>query len=285
MEAICQTGAEFIPTGGPLGAEVRGVDLAQEQPGEIVFSILRAFAQYQVLIFRGQELDLERHLEVAQWFGPLYVPDPDKQLCEHGTAPVSIISNVVEGGFLGHGELSCHSDLPYLPVPVMGSALFAIEIPPSGGETSWSNLYQAYDALNEGIKTEIADVKVCAVNPMFGRTHQPSVGGRSQHYADYTIPTFPHPLVRTHPETGRRSLFVSYASFELMGLDDPDRSRELLEQLQAHVDQDCWYYTHRWRVGDLVIWDNRCTNHKRRRFDSSQRRVMRRVVIAGTVPF
>jgi taurine dioxygenase len=282
---VNRTGLEFIPTGGPLGAEVRGLDLAQEQPGDIVFRILKAFAQYQVLIFREQKLDLERQLEIAEWFAPRYVPPADKPLCEHGTAPVSMVSNVMEGGVLGFGELSCHSDLPYLPLPVLGSALYAIEVPPRGGETSWSNLYQAYDALNELTKAGIKDVKVCAINPMVGRIIQRNVSGDNQHYSDYSLPTFPHPLVRTHPETGRESLFVSYASFELIGLEDPERSRHLLQQLQAHVDQDCWYYTHRWQVGDLVIWDNRCTNHKRRAFDPSQRRVMRRVVMAGTIPF
>jgi taurine dioxygenase len=281
---MMQTHVEFVPTGGPLGAEVRGVNLSQEQPGDVVFSILRAFSQHQVLIFRQQTLDLERQLKVTEWFGPRYMPPQDELLTEHGTAPVSIVSNVAEGGVLGHGELSCHSDLPYLPVPVLGSALYAIEVPSSGGETSWSNLYEAYGALDDGTKAEIANVKVCAINPMVGRMHNVS-GGSGHRYTPYRIPTFPHPLVRTHPETGRKSLFVSYASYELIGLDDPDRAQELLARLQAHVDQDRWYYTHRWRPGDLVIWDNRCTNHKRTAFNPSDRRVMRRVVMAGTVPF
>jgi len=281
--AINRSSIDFIETGGPLGAEVRGVDLAQEQPGDVVFRILKAFAQYQVLIFREQGLDLERQLEVAEWFGPRYVPPADTPLCEHDTAPVSMVSNVIEGGILGNGELSCHSDLPYLPLPVLGSALYAVEVPARGGETSWSNLYKAYDALDELTKAEIVDMKVCAINPMVGQIYQRNAN--HQYYNDYRSPTFPHPLVRTHPETGRKSLFVSYASYDLMGLDDPERSRSVLQQLQAHVDQDCWYYTHRWQAGDLVIWDNRCTNHKRRAFDPSQRRVMRRVVMAGTLPF
>lgn len=274
---------EIVPTGGPVGAEVVGVNLSQEQPGDVVFRLLRAFADHQVLIFRDQNLDLEQQLEVAEWFGPRYVPDPDNPLCEPGTAPVSMVSNL-EGGFHGHGELSCHSDMPYVPLPVLGSALYAIDVPSQGGDTSWSNLYEAYDALDHAIKAEIANVKVCAINPMSGLL-QPRANGGRQSYRDFTFPTFPHPLVRTHPETGRKSLFVSYASSELIGLDDPGRAAKLLAELQAHVDEERWYYTHRWRAGDLVIWDNRCTNHKRTAFDSSQRRVMRRVVMAGTIPF
>jgi taurine dioxygenase len=281
--SITQNRVEFVPSGGPLGAEVTGVDLSLEQPGEVVFSILRAFAQYQVLIFREQTLDLERQLTVAEWFGPRYVPPDGEPLSEHETA-VSIVSNVAEGGLHGHGDLSCHSDLPYLPIPVLGSALYAIEVPSSGGETSWSNLYQAYDAVDDGTKAEIANVKVCALNPMVGRMRGVDAASGDR-YTQYRIPTFPHPLVRTHPETGRKSLFVSYAAYELIGLDDPDQGPELLARLQAHVDQDRWYYTHRWRPGDLVIWDNRCTNHKRTAFDPSERRLMRRVVMAGTVPF
>src|SRR5688500_12722744 len=137
---MMQNRVEFVPTGGPLGAEVTGVDLSVEQPGEVVFSILRAFAQYQVLIFRQQTLDLDRQLMVAEWFVPRYGPPDGEPLSENETA-VSIVSNVAEGGLHGHGDVSCHSDLPYLPIPVLGSALYAVEVPSSGGETSWSNLY------------------------------------------------------------------------------------------------------------------------------------------------
>jgi taurine dioxygenase len=273
---------DFIPTNGPLGAEVRGVDLSEEQPGDVVFSILRAFARYQVLIFRDQDLDLDRQLEVAEWFGPRYDPPRDQPLCEDATAPVSMVSNVVPNGILGYGELTCHSDLPYMPLPALGSALYALEVPSMGGDTSWSNLYQAYDDLDEQLKAKLPGLMVCAVNPMSGRLRR---GGTNHSYSDYDFPRFPHPVVRTHPETGRKSLFVSYTSFELIGLDDLDEARDLLHALQRHVDQDYLYYRHQWRAGDLVIWDNRCTNHKRTAFDASERRVMRRVVMAGTVPF
>lgn len=274
---------EFVPTGGPLGAEVRAVDLSDELSGDAVFAILQAFARYQVLIFRGQDLDLDRQLEVAEWFGPRYIPDRDEPMCEDAAAPVAIVSNVTPSGILGHGELGFHSDLPYIPLPVLGSALYASEVPSRGGDTHWANLYRAYDDLDEQTKVAIADLKVCAANPMSGQVRRSS--STAQFYSDYSFPTFPHPVVRTHPMTGKKSLFVSGTSFELIGLDDPDRSRELLERLQRHVDQDYLYYRHRWEVGDLVIWDNRCTNHKRDAFDAGERRVMRRVVMAGTVPF
>lgn len=277
-------GFEIVPTGGPVGAELRGLDLSEDPPGDTVFRILQAFAEHLVLIFRDQQLDLERQLEIAEWFGPRYLPDAEGQEDDHAAGPVATISNVAARGILGNGPLGCHSDLPYIAVPVMGSALYAIEVPPSGGETAWSNLYAAHDALDEALKAEIAGLSVCAINPKSGQLLRADGTGGMQ-YRDYELPVYPHPLVRTHPVTGRKSLFVSGTSFEVIGAESGDRARALLEELQDWVDQDRWYYTHSWRPGDLVIWDNRCTNHKRAAFAPEARRVMRRVVMAGTRPF
>lgn len=274
---------EIVPTGGPLGAEVRGLDLARDPPGACVYDVLRAFADHQVLIFRDQKLTAERQLEVAEWFGPRYVPPPDLPvLGDSSQPPVVPVSNVAEGGVLGSGPLGAHSDLQYMPLPLLGSMLYAVEVPDSGGETSWSNLYRAYEELDVGTRERLRDAKVWALNPYAGRYALRELGGPNQRYVERDVPRFPHPVFRTHPETGRRSLYVSYLSAGLVGVDDEDGA--LLRRLQRHADQPHLYYTHRWRPGDVVVWDNRCTNHKRAAFDPGARRVMYRVQIAGSRP-
>ncbi len=277
---------EVVPTGGPLGAEVHGVDLARDQPGAVVYGILQAFADYQVLIFRDQDLTRERQLAVSEWFGPTYVPPADiPVLGDASQPPVVPVSNVVEGGVLGKGAIAPHSDLQYMPVPLLGAMLHAVEVPAEGGDTSWANLYMAYEELDAATKAQVADLQVWAFNPYAGRFAKLDVAGPNQKVTDAEVPRFHHPVVRTHPVTGRKVLYVSSLSLGLAGLPDPSQERAFLQQLRRHADQPHLYYTHRWRPGDVVVWDNRCTNHKRADFDATQRRVMYRTQIAGTRPF
>ena len=250
-----------VPTGGPLGAEVHGVDLAQDQPGDVVFAILQAFADHQVLIFRDQNLTHERQLEVADWFGPRYVAPEDIPVLGDASQPAVVpVSNVVEGGVLGDGELAHHSDLQYMPMPLLGAMLHAVEVPDDGGETSWSNLYQAYDELDADTKALIADQKVWAFNPYAGEFAKLGIGGENQKIAEQAPPRFYHPMVRTHPVTGRKSLYVSSISVGLDRMEDEQTARRLLGRLRSHVDQPHLYYTHTWSPGDVIVWDNRCTN-------------------------
>jgi taurine dioxygenase len=279
------TAVEIVPTGGPLGAEVLGVDLSVDPPGEVVYALLQAFAEHHVLLFRGQRLTPQRQLEVAEWFGPRYVPPRDIPVLGDESQPdVVPVSNVAPGGVLGDAELAAHSDLQYMPVPLLGSMLYAIEVPEEGGDTSWSNLFQAYDELDASTKRLVAGLSAWAFNPYAGPHAIRELGGPNQLYVDHEVPRFPHPVVRTHPTTGRRSLFVSYLTAGLVGLPE-DEGRELLRTLQRHVDQDHLYWTHHWAPGDVVVWDNRCTNHKRTAFPSTSRRVLHRVQIAGSRPF
>lgn len=276
---------EVVPTGGPLAAEIRGVDLAREQSGETIHAVLRAFEAHHVLIFRGQSLSKERLLEVSEWFGPRYVPPPDLPvLGGEDQPPVVPVSNVVEGGVLGSGPIAAHSDLAYMPVPLLGSMLHADEVPAEGGDTSWANLHQAYDELDAATRDEVAGLRVWAFNPYAGRHAVRGLAGPNQKYVAEEVPRFPHPLVRTHPVTGRRSLFVSYLSGGVLRPDGAALPDALLRRLQKHADQSHFYYTHRWRPGDVVVWDNRCTNHRRSGFGEA-RRVMYRVQIAGSRPF
>lgn len=275
---------QVVPTGGPLGAEVHGVDLAGELSGETVFAITEAFRRHHVLLFRGQDITSERQLEIAEWFGPRYVPPRDIPVLGDETQPPVVAVSNDPGGVLGDGELAAHSDLQYMPVPLLGSILVAEVIPPAGGDTSWSNLHLAYDALDTDLRSAIEGRRAWAFNPYAGSRAIRSLAGPNQRYVEEDVPPFFHPLVRIHPDTGRRSLYVSYLTAGIEGMDQTE-SRELLRALISHVDEDRFYWTHQWRPGDVVLWDNRCTNHKRTSIDPSDRRVLHRVQIAGTRPF
>lgn len=284
MTVATSTAMTIEPTGGPLGAEVRGVDLARPVPGDVVFAILEAFRRHHVLLFRDQELDDDRQLEIAEWFGPRYVPPADLPVLGDETQPPVVAVSNDPGGVLGDGELAAHSDLQYMPVPLLGSILHAKVIPPAGGDTSWSNLHLAHDELDDDLRSQVEGRRAWAFNPYAGRRAIRELAGPNQRYVEDEVEPFFHPLVRTHPDTGRRSLFVSWLTAGIEGLDD-DGSRALLRRLITHVDQDRFYWTHSWAPGDVVVWDNRCTNHKRTSFDPAHRRVLHRVQIAGTRPF
>ncbi len=282
------TSIEVVPTGAACGAEIRGVDLSREQPGDVIYRILDAFHAHQVLFFRDQALSEARQLEFAQWFGPLNRPPADiPVLGDADQPPIVPISNTAEGGMLGNRDLFPHSDMSYLPVPLLGAQMYAVTVPPSGGDTSFANLYQAYEDLDVETKALIADLKVWSYNPYTPRfaDRGAALGGANQKFVEEDLPVFPHPVVRTHPVTGRKSLYIGGLCEEIVGMDDPEAAQALLNRLLAHVDQEQYYYTHRWQPGDLVIWDNRCTNHKRTTWDNSESRLMYRVQIAGTIPF
>lgn len=275
----------IVPSGAPLAAEVKGLELSRDQPGETILQLIRAFEQHQVLVFRDQRLSNERQLEVSEWFGPRYAPPGDLPvLGDESQPPVVAISNFAEGGLLGDMELGAHSDLQFMPVPLLGAMLHAVEVPVHGGETSWSNLYQAYEELPAATRSEIAGLQVYAFNPYAGRGALRDLAGPNQKYMAGEAPPFYHPLVRTHPATGRKSLFCSQLSTAIAGW-DAEQSAALLKSLRAHVDQDHLYYHHKWRPGDVVLWDNRCTNHKRTAIKPGERRLLYRVQIAGSKPF
>ncbi len=276
---------QVVPTDGPLGAHVLGVDLARGLPEATVEWIVEAFERHHVILFPDQKLEHERLLEIAEWFGPVYVPKGDVPvLGSPSQAAVACVSNVAEGGVLGHRGIPPHSDLQYLPEPSLGTLLYAVEVPRRGGDTSWSNLGQAYEELDPATQLRIEGLKIEVQNPYAGAYAARTVGGPNQMYVEEDLPPSVHPLVRTHPATGRKSLFLGAFAGRIVGLDDPNEAAALLERLRWHVGRKHLYYRHRWRAGDLVVWDNRCTNHKRTAFRSSEARVMYRVQIAGTKP-
>jgi taurine dioxygenase len=280
----------ITPLDGPMGADVSGVDLSKDLSPAALGAIHKAWGEHLVLRFRGQKLNNEQLMNFSRLFGALdkrpihaeQVIDDDKP-----EMYINVISNVVEDGkaigSLGAGELSWHTDMSYMPVPPMASVLYGVEVPDAGGDTGFCNMYRAYDNLPADLKAQIAG-KLCIHD-----ASRNSGGALRQGFKEVTdpraAPGAAHPLVRTHPATGRNALFLGRRlGAYIKGMELAD-SEALLDRLweYATADDVCWWQ--QWRQGDLIMWDNRCTMHRRAEFQPTERRIMHRTQIAGDRPF
>jgi len=269
-------------SGAVLGASVEGVDLRALDAAAFT-TIHRAWLDNQVLLFPDQQLTDEDLVAFSRRFGDLDeapVQETGRRFVA-GHPEIYVVSNVVQDGVaigsLGSGEAVWHTDMSYLVNPPKASVLYALEVPPRGGDTSFCSMYAAWDELPDRLRhrVERARVKHDGTYNSGGYTRQ----GVTPTDDPRTSPGTFHPLVSVHPETGRRGLFLGrrrHAYIDGMSLED---SGALLDELWAEATHEPHTWTHRWRVGDLVLWDNRCTMHRRDAFDSSSRRVMHRTQI------
>lgn len=275
--------------GEALGAEVSGVDVSKPIAADTFAAIRKAWLDNLVLRFRGQKLTDPQMLKFSQLFGELDPPGPNPYgkpfLPQH--PEMNVISNVKEGGTpiggLGDGEAIWHSDMTYTDAPPSAALLYALELPAEGGDTYWANMYQAYEALPAETKKRIEGLKA-----IHDATYN-SAGDKRKGYDDVTdprrAPGARHGLVRTHPETGHKCLFLGRRrNSYIVGL-ELDESEALLDALWAHATQPRFVFRQQWKIGDLMIWDNRCTLHRRDSFDPSARRVMHRTQIKGDRPY
>jgi taurine dioxygenase len=275
---------DVIPTGAALGAEVRGVDLTSLDDRQ--FAVLRrAWHQHQVILVRGQTLGDQDLVAFSRRFGDLDwapVQETGRRFVE-GLPEIYIVSNVkLNGepiGSLGAGEAVWHTDMSYLDTPPMASTLYALEVPPSGGNTSFCSMYAIYEALPAELKRRIAGVKIKhdGTYNSGGFLRQ----GVTATDDPRTSPGAVHPLVCTHPDTGRQMLYLGRRrNAYLVGLELAE-SEALLDELWRFVERPEFKWELVWRVGDLVMWDNRCTMHRRDPFDDTTRRIMHRTQIKG----
>jgi len=289
-----------VPSGAALGAEIRGLDLSQPVPEAAQAKLRQAWADHLVLLWRDQTLPDFSFLQAAEIFGPTKEPAARKFEIAGGYAiggkrvaldpRVSLISNLDENGLpvkdngaLGSYEVVWHSDNSYVEVPPAGSMLFAIILPTDGGGDTWfNNQYLAYDELPAELKKAI-DGK--------SQLHDASRNSAGVLRPTVKLPATPedvpgpvHPLVRVHPVTGRRALYLGrrrdWPSNYIIGMPN-EESERLLDRLWAHATQAKYAWGHQWRVGDLVLWDNRCCMHYRSEVDSTQARVLYRTVVKG----
>jgi taurine dioxygenase len=277
---------EIKPLSPALGAEIAGVDLRQDLPAETVASIIDAWHEHLVILFRDQELTEDDQIRFAGHFGALQKRTrPPESINEYGHTRypelTMLVSNVRDNGkligSLPDGEMHFHSDQCYLEKPAAGTFLYAIEVPSAGGDTLFLNMYKAYETLPAELKARIDGRK--ALNAYLYNTTTRAVNSAKVDFDAH--PHYVQPIVRTHPATKRKALYVNrLMTFTVEGLDDNDGTA-LLDALFDHMEQDTLIYAHHWRVGDLVLWDNRCTLHARTDFSDRERRLLRRYVVAG----
>lgn len=279
------------PTGGPLGADVHGVDLSQPVEDAAFRKILQAWNEHLVLRFSGQRIDDHALMKFSARFGELdRVPIASASIdsTSFGIPPeaaewVNVISSIKrEGkpvGMLGSYELVWHTDMSYNPIPPRASLLYALEVPPDGGNTGFLNMYMAYETLPADLKRAV-EGRVCTHDASHNSAGELRQGFQRTLDVRKT-PGAVHPLVRRHPVTGRKALFLGRRPRAYIHGLPVEESEELLDALWAHATQECFAWYQKWRVGDLVMWDNRCVMHRRDAFDESLRRLMHRTQIVG----
>jgi alpha-ketoglutarate-dependent 2,4-dichlorophenoxyacetate dioxygenase len=271
-----------------LGAEIGDIDLSRPLSAEDAEAVKQAFWKYSVLIFPEQKLEAEQHLDFAKLFGPL-----ETSIMLYGDAPVRLRPEIADVSNLNHkdeiwgkesrlrlfqlGNRLWHTDSSFKRLPALCSLLYAKSIPPVGGHTEFADQRAGYDALPEAMKRKleglVAEHCIAYSRARLGFTE----------FVDsekMNLPPVPQMLVRTIPQSGRKSLYVASHAGRIRGMGE-DEGKALIDELIAHTTQRQFVYTHRWRVGDLVMWDNRCTMHRGKDFDDLRyRRDMQRATVS-----
>ena len=283
-------GPGLRPSGEGAGAEVCGVDLGERVPDGVFARIDAALARHGVLVFRKQRLAPEQHLAFCERFGPVEVNAFD-QYALPGHPGVLVVSNVVEDGrSIGYADAGSHwhTDMSYTATPPRCTALYALEVPSAGGrnlgDTLFANARAAWEALDENDRRDLEGLRAVHRFGAKERGVKRPVKLTAEQLARY--PDVTHPLVRTHPVSGAKALYVRKG--ECVGVEGLPvaEALALIERLSDHVVRPEFQYRHRWRVGDLVIWDNCVVQHVALRdYEWPQRRRMHRVTAAGSVPF
>ncbi len=273
-----------------VGAVVKGINLSIPVSPDIFGMLEQAIAEHGVLVFRDQHLTPAQHIGFSRLFGPLETHVISEALLE-GYPEIYVISNVVKDGKpkgRAYAGTYWHSDLSYMTVPAMGSMMYALQIPEIGGDTMFANMYLAYETLSAGLQRLLAQLG--AVHD-FGHADKRFFSKRGStarlnESARKKTPPVEHPVVRTHPTTGRKALFIN-PGFTSRFVDmTEEESEPLLEYLFQHITQPAFIYRHRWQVNDLVFWDNRCTiHHAIRDYGEDTPRHMHRTTICGDKPF
>lgn len=273
----------------PLGAEVTGLDLGAPLPDTDFARIHRAHLDHHVLVFRDQRITPQQQIDFSRRFGPLQIHVLHQFLLKDHPE-ILIVSNIVESGEpigLGDAGRYWHSDLSYKERPSLGSMLHAQELPANGGDTLFANMHLAWDTLPAPLRHAIeghrAEHSYLAKYEELRRRSpwRPKLSDAQR----AQVKPVEHPIARTHPETGRKALFVSeHFTTRIVGLPEHE-SRDLLAQLFAHSVRPEHLYRHRWQPHDMVFWDNRSLMHLATGCPEDQRRRLNRTTIEGDVPF
>ncbi|MFZ9150479.1 MAG: TauD/TfdA dioxygenase family protein [Burkholderiales bacterium] len=271
-----------VPSGAALGAEIRGVDLTRID--DATFQALhKVWLEHMLLLFRGQKFAPEALVTLVK--RDLYerIANQVFQLPPEVTVVTNIRENGKPVGILGDGEVVWHSDFSFKDKPTAARMLLAVEIPPAGGHTYFSNCYAAYDTMSDDMKRRIAGKTIKQADIV--DTAMKLRPGASLDMDIRNVPGPSHPIISTHPETGRNMIFLGRrhgAYVNGLSLED---SEALLNELWAHTTQQRFVYEHEWQQGDVVVWDNRATLHKRDAFNSESRRILYAAQVEGHKPY
>ncbi|MDX1488670.1 MAG: TauD/TfdA family dioxygenase [Acidiferrobacterales bacterium] len=287
MTATAATEAIRVsPLSAVMAAEVTGVDLSGPISEELAAALNGAFLDHQVLCLRRQRLTPAEYVRATRIFG-----EPQAQIVKHFLHPgeplISLVSSVDNRDKAGDGKPIVrgpywHTDDSFLEVPAKATVLYAIEIPQDRGDTWFANMYAAYESLNDRIKARLNGLR--AVHKYVSRRAGAKVAKLSAEDEKKT-PDISHPLVRTHPETRRRSLYLNPNRIDHVEGLSLEESDALLDELYAHAFDERFHYRHRWRRGDLLLWDNRCTMHRASTdLEPGDRRLLHRILLKGTRP-
>ncbi len=273
------TRIDVHPVSGALGAEISGVRLAESLDDETFKELRDAWLTYQVLFFRDQELTPDQHVAFAGRFGefqkPGFVPTLEDQ-------PNIRKQEMDEYSKIG-SDVTWHTDDTFLETPSMGSVLYALDVPEAGGDTVWINMYRAFETLSEPMQAFISPMTaIHDISATMGIGILRNYGAEAWQKLRSSTPPVEHPVVRTHPETGRKSLFVNpLLTSSIKGLSEPE-SRMLLDLLFQHMQQPENMCRFRWRKHSVAFWDNRSTAHKGVNDFYPAHRLMHRVAVADT---
>lgn len=273
------------PLSPALGAEITGVDLGVPLDDGTFARIHDAWLTHLVLLFRGQDISAEVQMRFCSYFGNISERARPKELRHEATdapAGVMYVSNLtvdgVQTGSLPNGPMQFHSDQCYTERPAMATVLYAIEVPPVGGNTLFANQYKAYDAVPGDLKARLEGRRVFNIykydNMKWDKVEVGEAGSQNCW----------QPVFRTHPETGKKALYVNRLMTSAIEGLDQDEAEDVLQTLADISERPDFVYKHVWRKGDLLIWDNRCTLHGRTDFDPAHRRHLRRFTVEGTRP-
>lgn len=276
------------PLSDSFGVEIMGIDLSQPLSNKVFAEIYEAYLKHTLILFRNQSMTLPRQMEFSRLFGELEIHTNPKN--SHPDHPeVLVLSNIMKDGKrVGsppEDKGAWHSDYAYLKAPCSASFFYAEVVPHEDGDTMFANMYEAYDALSPEMKKRIDGLK--------WRTHQEKVESiqvmwpprNAEGQAIY--PDVYHPIVRTHPETGRKALFLCMRHVEMtsiIGMDETE-GQNLLQELRDYATQRPFIYSQRWEAGDAMVWDNRCSLHRATYWDQIKyERLIYRTFVKGDVP-
>jgi len=279
---------ETTAVAGALGAEVSGVDLSQPLSDRALAEIRQAYADHQVLFFRGQSLEPEQQIAFCRQLGPLLRVPYVEPLADHPDI-IAVLKEADEQNISTFGG-TWHTDFSFLEKPPSATVLYALEVPPFGGDTLWASMYAAYDALSHGIKATLDGLAAIHTGAPHGASHAPPTNmavtrsiklTRGDPSADRETE---HPVVRVHPDTGRKALYINPVYVRRFAGMSEAESRPLLEYLANHATRPEFTCRFTWRAGSMAVWDNRCTQHLAINDYDGARRLLHRVTVAGERP-